>query len=348
MFDGKFLATLIGLLIAVMAVCNFNNKKTDVCEPWDGMDNIIPKAVYTYTLPDGSGGPVPDALIWGGTQGCNSLGPGILQANPSFQRAPNPRYGNVSWPAAIRYNLPDPQYMAFDTASCPGGPSSAAASAAMVTEGYQENYKAGCSAGGCGDSCGPPRCSSQAIGGVDPTNIPGNYNKVLGEVPSSGLTDASLPIGTLKVCDGEGDCTTATFNLNYMYSTRRNRNQSQGDMIRGDLPIVPCNDSWFVPAAARNPSESLQGGAMAVLNGDCNTTDKLKALIDFGTGGWGAPGGYPGNPQPYLSDLQETAANGMFGYGESQTSLMHGDGNVTAYQTPTPYGVLPADYAFSH
>lgn len=76
-----------------------------------------------------------------------------------------------------------------------------------------------------------------------------------------------------------------------IFSTAKNRLRGQGDPIRGDLPVIPCNPEanpnsnvWFRPSA--NPQSMLNGGAMNVLGGTGNTTAmQLAQLMSNANGG---------------------------------------------------------------
>ena len=56
----------------------------------------------------------------------------------------------------------------------------------------------------------------------------------------------------------------------YVYANQRSRNYSQGDPIRGDLPIVPECNSWFRPIA--NPQTDLRDGAVQSMIGSGETS----------------------------------------------------------------------------
>lgn len=68
-----------------------------------------------------------------------------------------------------------------------------------------------------------------------------------------------------------------------IYANRNNRLRSQGDPIRGDLPIVPCAADWFRPSA--HPNIDLQTGALSVLGGIDNDTTKDMAQLLAKTSG---------------------------------------------------------------
>ena len=67
----------------------------------------------------------------------------------------------------------------------------------------------------------------------------------------------------------------------YIYANRNSRLRGQGDPIRGDLPITPLNGTWFVPnaAAGNNINQTLQQGAMNVMGGMNNETNRNLANL---------------------------------------------------------------------
>lgn len=69
----------------------------------------------------------------------------------------------------------------------------------------------------------------------------------------------------------------------YVYANQRSRNYSQGDPIRGDLPIVPECNSWFRPIA--NPQTDLRDGAVQSMIGSGETSNELLALRSAAAGG---------------------------------------------------------------
>ena len=54
-------------------------------------------------------------------------------------------------------------------------------------------------------------------------------------------------------------------NNSLMFVNKRNRTQAQGDPIRGDIPVAPCNTGWFQVSA--NPATMLKQSALAVMGG---------------------------------------------------------------------------------
>jgi hypothetical protein len=341
MFDGKFLATLMSLLIAVMIICNFSNKESDkVVETWDIGCPTYAKPYYFGTTPDGGLIDIPNSARWGAMSqtGCEFLGTGPTNAigtGPNFQKAPPPRMMS-SGNGIATYTDHNPEYMAFETTPQKCGMNKMN----MVKEGYKEEY----GPTGCGNSCGPSTCSSSQLqGGVKPVNIPGNYDEVLATVAPSNMVGNTLPIGSMKVqLDGSDDTVVASLNMGYMFSTRKRHGMSQGDPIRGDVPIVPCHNGWFNTAASMNPSESLQTGALAVMGGGGDNVANIQAFSNVNTGKHGNPAGpgtaNPAGPTPYdtgyggpqYSEMINAGALGMTGKDFPLSSSGH-DGTLTAH-----------------
>jgi hypothetical protein len=62
-----------------------------------------------------------------------------------------------------------------------------------------------------------------------------------------------------------------------MYGLTKSRLSALGDMIRGDLPIVPDCKSWFNVSVM--PQRDLQQGALAVMGGPLNETQASLAAL---------------------------------------------------------------------
>ena len=56
----------------------------------------------------------------------------------------------------------------------------------------------------------------------------------------------------------------------FIYANKKSRLYSQGDSIRGDLPIIPAQGNWFVPSVT--PHIDLRDGALNVMGGQFNET----------------------------------------------------------------------------
>jgi len=89
---------------------------------------------------------------------------------------------------------------------------------------------------------------------------------------------------TMKVVDATGQAAEVVCYDRYIVANNNSRLRSQGDMIRGDLPIQPCSTGWFQVSA--NPAIDLQQGALAVMGGVNNqTAQDLASLINCTSGG---------------------------------------------------------------
>jgi hypothetical protein len=185
MFDGKFICTLTALIVAVIAICNYNpHKNTSVIEGLGMLPSFTVRANAlvknskgrvsalqrgtqaladaTSGVPMGSGG-LSGAVMSGNIPGVDGnatlsspefySGPRsseFFMVPPTFQSSIAPRFANTQFGSNINYNAPAYKYM--------GVPKSPLGYANMAKENYsptKESY--GC--GGCGDgSCFAADC----------------------------------------------------------------------------------------------------------------------------------------------------------------------------------------------
>jgi hypothetical protein len=93
-------------------------------------------------------------------------------------------------------------------------------------------------------------------------------------VPPSESTNKNsqsyLPVGNMSNINNE---INPIIYDRIIYSSKNSRLRSQGDMIRGDLPIVPNSSDWFRPSV--KPSLDLQEGAMNIMGGSQNETSRM-------------------------------------------------------------------------
>lgn len=173
---------------------------------------------------------------------------------PGFQSQLSPRFdGTNSYGSQIRYNPPSSDNLAVPPSGGYGG---------VVSESYST-----------GDM-------------TDPSNY-AQISSDQGLVRKNMDDDVVLPISDMRYNSvsgesGAGDEQPIVFDR-LMYSTRRTKLRAQGDPIRGDLPIVPCDASWFRPSV--QPAVDLQQGAMQILNGDGSTQRSMEELIYKTSGG---------------------------------------------------------------
>lgn len=299
MFDGKFLCTLTALIVAVVAICNFNpGKNNDPIVENLGMlpsfgpprTEIIARSNGQNTLLENTFNPT----IWNNSTGLASnisQAPGVssqefFQTPGNFQSNLSPRFANTQFGSQIRYNAP-----AFKNMGVPKNP---LGYANMAKENYTVN---GCRASA--PTCGSGKSSQSCRAGGGPPMIEANYangdyhavvNKTIENHKSSeGFTD-TLPIGNMSTVNNMGEQLDNVIVYNrMMFANRNSRIRSQGDWIRGDLPIVPSNTGWFQVSV--DPAIDLNQGAMNVLGGIKNeTAGSLAALIN-NTTGWSTIGG---------------------------------------------------------
>ena len=118
----------------------------------------------------------------------------------------------------------------------------------------------------------------------------GDYNQVLAQVYAAG----GGPLPTSTVMEGvsetpfmnqDGELKQPIVYDRYIYANRRSRLRSQGDPIRGDLPIVPLSGDWFVPSV--QPQIDLQAGALNVMAGVNNATNNELANLIYNSSGGG-------------------------------------------------------------
>jgi len=246
---------------------------------------------------------------------------------PNYQAALSPRFTNQPLGAYITQKLPEAKYMA--------SPKDPLSFGDMVNESY----------------CGKDRGTTDKR--MKPDYAEGNYKEVLdsaektkesycsgrqfqaGAVMKSGFADGNyneltktttadlsgnlkmgiLPVGDMTTINALGVVEQPRVIDRFITANRNSRLRSQGDKIRGDLPIVPNNNSgWFNVSV--HPNIDLEQGAMNVMAGqNGNTTRDMANLIFSYSGG------------------AQTTIGGVNMANEFSTSLSGGMGdvNVTAF-----------------
>ena len=275
MFDTKFIVTLTALVVAVIAICNFDNKKVTSLERFAGMASMVPKidTIAAANKQAAAKGQFSSLPGWasGTMKGDMFMIPG------TFQAALSPRFANMNVGANIRYNPPAITNMA--------APCDPLTYGNMAKENFtKENY-------GCH---GTPCCAK----GGEPVSFHGGA-----PLMNSGFTDGNwqaqvdaarvdsnqpyainmLPVDTMATVNQMGEEVQAIVFDRPMYANRNSRTRSQGDMIRGDLPIVPCKGNWFNVSAS--PNVDLQQGAMNVLAGPGNEVTQALSRLMYNTSG---------------------------------------------------------------
>ena len=247
MFDSKFLVTLLALMISVVAICNFDKKKSIV----EGLGMLPSRAVRS-------------------TQVAQKTAGHPFFSVTNMQAQLTPRFTSTDMGANIRYNQPSLQHMA----SRPNDP-------LMMGQAVHENFET------------PVTCGGRAQGAPFMANpvmqadfAAGNFNKVtqnsLDSTHPVEVTD-QMPVGDMSTVSPTGEVEQSIVYDRYIFANRNSRLRSQGDWIRGDLPICKNETGWFQVAA--NPTLDLNQGAMNVLAGpDNSVTQEMTRMMNSATG----------------------------------------------------------------
>jgi hypothetical protein len=116
----------------------------------------------------------------------------------------------------------------------------------------------------------------------------GNYHEVAQSFKNA-YSHGSLEPGSMLEVDqitqlsADGELTNPVVYDRYIFSNRTSRLRSQGDPIRGDIPVIPLQSDWFRPNV--HPNVDLQAGAMNVLGGYDNETAKATANLIYMSSG---------------------------------------------------------------
>ena len=303
MFDGKFVATLAALAVAAFAIVNINSNtvtssenfgmlpsqkvkvvqgQTDTNGKTTAVSTTQPRyteataslaTVQPYSPSSTEGYSPPMGETYGHSTGEMFEVPGHYQA-----MLPPRNSGGVDFGSNIRYNPPAVEHMAVPREPLDYG--------LMAREDYEENYEENYPGGGCcgtSQSCGKGSVSDAVYGSpplMKPNYSAGNFGpltqQAMEQYPEA--TSNMLPVNDMKQLNTAGEAIQPVVFDRFIYANRNSRNRSQGDMIRGDLPIVPCQTGWFRPSV--HPNLDLQQGAMNVMGGiENNTTQALSKFI---------------------------------------------------------------------
>ena len=284
MIDSKILIPLFGLLASVYAINDIQEKKYRLKEnyttAWGLPKGINLESVYA---------PNRQAAAAGQFQSLGNNYQNIIerdiQNNNTFYTVPgqlqslmSPRMFGGDYGANITYNLPSVQNLAVPTSPLDYANS---ASAPAVTKQVKENYPVTCGEGGkkLSYNGGAPLMA----GGF----AAGNYNEKLDEVYSGSssvrASNAVLPVGDMTSLNSLGEEDQPIVYDRYLFANLNSRLRSQGDPIRGDLPIVPQNSGWFNVSV--QPNLDLQQGALNVLAGSTNETAQQLADLIYTSSG---------------------------------------------------------------
>lgn len=292
MLSGKFLFTLIGLMLTVLAICNLNLQQNSVegfwmsgQRKWKAMPVIKTKGCGTVA----SGG-----NFLGG------LGDDAFVKTPAFQSLMSPRFNATGMTPNIRYNPPPMSMQASE-------PCNPLLTGGMAQENYdadtQENYPASCGSGGAPYTGNP---ASQ------PGFADGDYNNVVNQAIAGSnqpeIVD-SLPLGNMTNIMPDGSVAQSAVYQNFIFANQQSRLRQYADKFRGDVPIVPCGGNWF--SVHPNLNLDLEPGAMNVMAGAMNETSRATQQLIAAAAGVVPPMAGQANP---LAGLNMTPSySGSYG-----------------------------------
>lgn len=272
MLSGKFLFTLIGLIVAILSICNLNYGQNTLEGFW-GNGNRAYKVVKTIKTQGKDGNyfmkAVPDHI--------GHLSDSNFIKRPQFSSNISPRFTNADLGANIRYNMPDINNMA----SNPHDPLTSFGD--MVEEKYTHNSNGCISSGKESD---PYSGGNHFKGGY----ANGNFNKVTEQVydqSSYPEVTSSLPVGNMTTYDSEGTMSQHVTYNQFMSANPQNRGRSQACQIRGDLHIIPTKQQSF--HTYPNVALDLHPGALGVMGGLDGPEHSVSKLITMASGGIQSP-----------------------------------------------------------
>lgn len=257
---------------------------------------------------------------------CNNR-PKIFSVSGNYQSSISPRFSNVTgYGTRIRYRKPCQEVMAVPehpltyykatVDSCnPCVPTRCADLGERFHGGGAGGRFDGCSTPVCPKQCDARGCNLPPLCDLSRLNVDDTCGAK--KCPQSATVSSMLPVtdmrtinamtsvqtrenrcaieGALAECGAPSSvCEDNQQPIVYdrlIYANARSRLRGAGDMIRGDLPIVPVlpesnPDSLVMFRPSITPSIDLQQGALTVLGGYDNTTQQqLNTLIQRGSGG---------------------------------------------------------------
>jgi len=312
MMDTKIFLTLVGLAVAIAAICK-SQGSSDVREGFWGNPSRTVKVMRAHKPMHGPAYSLP------GNVSPAQIQKGSFVSTPSFQSNLSPRFGSVDYGANIRYNMPSYKNQAV--------PCDPLAAADMVKEDY------GCGKG-CASDSGVAKCGKGGVSlgapllGVshgdhishEPSYVSA-MNKAYKDHSAGDVADDGIvAVSDMTTTTASGQIQQGVTFDRLVFANQQSRLRSQGDPIRGDLAIPrnTCNVGWFRVSA--NPSVDLQQGALSVIGGVTNkesrdTADMLfnesGGYNDFGPASTGVDmsmsNQFKSSLQAGLGDLQVTA-----------------------------------------
>lgn len=268
MLDSKFIFTLVGLIITVMAICktNFN---PSIQENFWNVSGAPRQAVAQVIQTNDKGSP---RAIQDNTQAM--LGSGKFVSYPSFQSNLSPRFSSTGYGPYINYDPPS-----YKNQAVPCHPTGYGD---MVKENYQETKEDySCQTGNCQTSGNPTGLPGSGVAAPKEVDYISAANKIYEQHGEE--TMSSLPMSSMETVGIDGN-TEQVLNLNrYMFANQKSRLAALGCPVRGDLAIANYNNRWFNTAV--NPAIDLKTGFMNVAGGNHNETANSLAELQYAVSG---------------------------------------------------------------
>lgn len=205
-----------------------------------------------------------------------------------------PRFSNVGYGAYIRYSFPNVENtgvptnpLTFGSMVTPcSGPGISLANNSIPKYNYGGSLEDGESSVECFDDNGPNGNGKSCGGGVSLYSASpmtsSSYSNASSQMKYTNVSDM-LPVGDMTMVSASGEVTQPIVYDRFVYANQRSRLYNLGDPIRGDLPIVPCSGEWFRPSV--NPQIDLRDGAMMVMGGADNTTNRELMALQYAASG---------------------------------------------------------------
>ena len=256
MVDSKFLVTLVALMLSVIAICNFDKKKNIV----EGLGMLPSMAVKSVPV----------------SQNTAVKGHPFF-AVKNFQGQLSPRFSNTDYGANIKYNLPNETNLGVRKND------------PLMMHNAVTDTPVKCGAGT--QFMNKPLMNSGFATGnfnevTNDARIEQMNNRILtaDEVQlQTTAPSAQIPVGDMTTFSPTGEMEQTIVYDRMIVANRNSRLRSQGDWIRGDIPICKNETGWFQVSA--NPALDLNQGAMNVLAGPDNAvTQEMTAFMNNATG----------------------------------------------------------------
>ena len=280
MSNNSNFISIIGLLLSLYIVCNVQ----EIREGWN-VTPMIPIIQQSVTTPDGKTTPLPQ-----NSNLSTSINP-TYYSTPSYTSVAPPRFSSVGFSSGIKYNIPDSSTLGNTVPS---------SSPYSISPPSVEKFT-------------PNGCSVPAPSTINPTAPKSGYGSSGNDTNQSGSKTSSSFSNSTPMMTSFGDSnqeTPVVVTNNLMWTNSRSKLRSQGDWLRGDLAIVPCEPGWFRPSIV--PSRDLHNGALAVIGGINNATAAATASLMFSNTA-GLSSSFAGVPISSTS-ISGTSSNGRVSY----------------------------------